>query len=83
MIAWGKMKTLQREVAEMPDKWYYRFAIGHPDAIRKVAAARNSPMLFRSASVIEAVNDGWGMENFGRIEIADVVLAMDDAEKKG
>lgn len=62
MIAWGKIKTIQREVAEMPDNWLYRFAAAHPTAVRKVARANNSPLLFSSAAVLRAVDEGWGME---------------------
>lgn len=68
MIVWGKMKTIQREVVEMPDKWLYDFAASHPEAIRRVRRAHNSPLLFSSAAVLRAVDEGWGMECGGVYE---------------
>lgn len=80
MIKWGKIKTIQREVAEMPVKWLYQFAAAHPWAIRKVSAATNSPLLFNSVEVLKAVAAGWNCE-VGGVDEAEAAAVPTDADR--
>ena len=58
MIAWGRMRDIQEQVANVPDKWLVAFATVHGSDIRKFGKSRNSTLLYRSAAVLAAVENG-------------------------
>jgi hypothetical protein len=58
MIEWVSKKGCREKVAEVPDNWLVRFAANQPNDIRKFGDARNSTLLFRTAAVLAAVEDG-------------------------
>ena len=57
MIAWARLDTIQKEVAEVPRDWLYQFAAKHPESIRKFGASRNSTLLFNVEDVLKAIGD--------------------------
>lgn len=58
MIAWGREKDIQAAVANVPHNWLVKFAAKNPAHIRKFGEARNATLLYRSAAVLEAVENG-------------------------
>lgn len=78
MTEWAKIKTIQREVAEMPIGWLYQFAATHPQDVRKVSSSRNSPILLRSKGVLAAVEVGWGCEIGGADAPGDAAADADE-----
>ena len=58
MIEWVSKKGCREKVAEVPDNWLVKFAAAQPQDTRKFGDARNSTMLFRTAAVLAAVEDG-------------------------
>lgn len=58
MIAWGRMRDIQEQVANVPDKWLVAFAAVHGSDVRKFGPSRNSTLLYRSAAVLAAVEAG-------------------------
>jgi hypothetical protein len=58
MIVWGRAEDIQREVANVPINWLYRFAAARPKDIRKLGEAQGSTLLFRSAGILEAIENG-------------------------
>lgn len=58
MIVWGRAKDIQREVANVPMNWLYRFAVKRPKDIRKLGEGQGSTLLFRASAVIEAIEIG-------------------------
>ena len=58
MIVWGRAADIKREVANVPDNWLIRFAVSHPDDIRKLGDARCSTLLYRTEAVLTAIETG-------------------------
>lgn len=58
MIVWGRAEDIQREVANVPTNWLYRFAAKRPGDTRKLGEAQGSTLLFRSAGILEAIENG-------------------------
>ncbi len=58
MIVWGRAADIKREVAHVPDNWLIRFAVAHPDDIRKLGDARCSTLLYRAEAVLKAIETG-------------------------
>ena len=42
MKVWASATTIRNEIADVPEGWLIRFAVKHPDEIRKFGDARNS-----------------------------------------
>ena len=55
MIAWGKKSDIRQQVANVPENWLDVFAVKQPNDIRKFGSAQNSTLLYRSAAILEAV----------------------------
>ena len=55
MIAWGKKSDIRQQVANVPENWLDTFAVKQPNDIRKFGSAQNSTLLYRSAAILEAV----------------------------
>lgn len=75
MIVWGRAKDIQREVANVPMNWLYRFAVGRPKDIRKLGEGQGSTLLFRASAVLESVESGEFKRayNYGReVSAADI-----------
>lgn len=62
MIAWGREKDIQREVANVPNGWLDAFAVAHKADTRKLGTSQNSTLLFRSEAVLAAVEGGETVE---------------------
>lgn len=63
MVAWANKKTIQKEVATVPDGWLYTFAASHPDDVRKLGDSQQSAMLYRSQAILDAIEQGAGQED--------------------
>jgi hypothetical protein len=50
-------------VADVPERWLYKFAANHRDSIRKFAKARNGKLLFRVQDVLDAIERREEMPN--------------------
>ncbi len=62
MIAWGREKDIQREVANVPNGWLDAFAVAHKADTRKFGASSNSTLLFRTDAVLAAIEAGETVE---------------------
>lgn len=60
MKAWASAKSVRAEVADVPEGWLARFAVAHPDAVRKFGDARNATLLFSTQAVIKAIEEREG-----------------------
>lgn len=58
MKVWASRRSIRAEIADVPEGWLDRFALAQPDDIRKFGDARNSTMVFRSAAVVAAIEEG-------------------------
>ena len=58
MIVWGRADDIQREVANVPMNWLYRFAAKRPNDIRKMGEAQGSSLLYRTSAILEAIESG-------------------------
>ena len=58
MKVWASRRSIRAEIADVPEGWLDRFAVAQPDDIRKFGDARNSTMVFRSAAVVAAIEEG-------------------------
>lgn len=58
MIVWARKDDVQTMVANVPDKWLLHFAAANPQHVRKFGDSRNSTLLYRSAAVLDAVEQG-------------------------
>lgn len=58
MHVWATEKTIRREIAEAPEKWFDEFAAKQPDDIRKFGTATNSTMTYRVPAVLQAIEEG-------------------------
>jgi hypothetical protein len=76
MIVWGRAEDIQREVANVPMNWLYRFAAKRPRDTRKLGEAQGSTLLFRSAGILEAIENGECVRAYN-------YAAEPDAKKKG
>ena len=75
MIVWGRAKDIQREVANVPMNWLYRFAVGRPKDIRKLGEGQGSTLLVRASADLESVESGEFKRayNYGReVSAADI-----------
>lgn len=57
-LVWATAKTIQSEIAEVPNNWLQRFAVARPDDVRKLGDSSNSTLLFRISAVLEAIESG-------------------------
>ena len=58
MKVWASRRSIRAEVADVPEGWLDRFAVNQPDDVRKFGDARNATLVFRSAAVVAAIEDG-------------------------
>lgn len=58
MKVWASKSALIAEVADVPENWLAEFAANQPGDIRKFAAAQNGRLLYRTAAVLQAVEEG-------------------------
>ena len=58
MIVWADKDILRREVAAAPENWLVRFAHAQPNDVRKLTEAANGKLLYRSAAVLDAIEQG-------------------------
>lgn len=55
MIVWADKAALYREVAAAPENWLVRFAHEQPNDVRKLTEAPNGKLLYRSAAILDAI----------------------------
>ena len=60
MKVWASATTIRNEIADVPEGWLIRFAVKHPDEIRKFGDASNSRLLFRVGAVLKAIGEREG-----------------------
>ena len=58
MKVWASKVALMSEVADVPENWLAEFAANQPGDIRKFATARNGRLLYRTAAVLQAIDEG-------------------------
>lgn len=58
MKVWASRRSIRAEIADVPEGWLDRFAVNQPDDVRKFGDARNSTLVFRSAAVVAAIEEG-------------------------
>jgi hypothetical protein len=57
MQVWATEKTIRREIAEAPEKWFDEFAVKQPDDIRKFGDATNATLTYRVPAVLQAIEE--------------------------
>lgn len=60
MKVWASARSIKAEIADVPSGWLIRFAVKHPDQVRKFGDARNSSLLFRVGAVLKAIGEREG-----------------------
>jgi hypothetical protein len=58
VIVWADRDALLREVATPPENWLVRFAREQPNDVRKLTEAVNGKILYRTAAVLDAIEQG-------------------------
>lgn len=57
MKVWASKSAIMSEVADVPENWLAEFAAAQPDDVRKFAAAQNGRLLYRTAAVLQAIDE--------------------------
>lgn len=55
---WASRRSIRESIADVPENWLDRFAIAQPEDLRKFGTARNATLLYRTAAILEAVEQG-------------------------
>ena len=62
-MVWATANAFRERVADVPERWLYKFAANHRESIRKFAKARNGKLLFRVQDVLDAIERREEMPN--------------------
>lgn len=58
MKQWASAKTIRSEIADVPKSWLVRFAVSHPEHVRKFAEAKQGALLYSVPAVLNAIEHG-------------------------